>query len=265
MKITKIEVQKHHKDRYSIYLDDEYAFPVAESVLIQFVLAKGQELTEAEVTKIKNADNNAKAYSRALDYLSHQLRSVKEVKNDLYDKDYSTPVIQNVIAKLKTLNYLDDENFTRSLIRTDIRIAKKGPRTIAGKLRQKGIDAPMIDMAMADEYPLETQVDNALAWVEKLSQHTGGKSFFALQQKIKQNLLQKGFDMDVIKAALDAADLQKDSRDEQDALTKAGDKLWRRYATLPQGKQKIKQTLYRKGFAIDDIQHYLDEKAEADA
>ena len=47
-KISKIEAQKR-KGRYNIYLDGKYAFPVAESVLIQFRLMKGTELDEKQI------------------------------------------------------------------------------------------------------------------------------------------------------------------------------------------------------------------------
>ena len=50
-KISKIEAQKR-KGRYNIYLDGKYAFPVAESVLIQFRLMKGTELDEKQIAAV---------------------------------------------------------------------------------------------------------------------------------------------------------------------------------------------------------------------
>ena len=35
MEITKITVQKKRKDRFNIFVDGEYAFPVSEAVLIK--------------------------------------------------------------------------------------------------------------------------------------------------------------------------------------------------------------------------------------
>ncbi len=59
-KISKIEAQKR-KGRYNIYLDGKYAFPVAESVLIQFRLMKGTELDEKQIAAIATADQQAEA------------------------------------------------------------------------------------------------------------------------------------------------------------------------------------------------------------
>lgn len=40
--ITKIARQKNNPERYNIYLNEEYAFPVDEAILIQFGLTKGR-------------------------------------------------------------------------------------------------------------------------------------------------------------------------------------------------------------------------------
>lgn len=265
MKITKIQVQQRHKDRYNIYLDGTYAFPVAESVLIEHALMKDQELTEAQVKALQQADDVAKAYSKALDYLGHQLRTTLEVKRYLYDKDYHSATVNHIITKLTALNYLDDLSFTHSFVRTEIRISHKGPKAITQKLRQKGIDNHMIQDVLAQEYPVETQVDNALLLIQKLAKRNQQRSFFERQQKIKQNLLQKGFVSDVITTALDQADLQQDVDAEYEVLQQAGQKLWRRYHDQPNGTQKIKQSLYRKGFKLDMIQRFLDQQAEEEA
>ena len=42
--ITKIARQKNNPERYNIYLNEEYAFPVDEAILIQFGLTKGKVL-----------------------------------------------------------------------------------------------------------------------------------------------------------------------------------------------------------------------------
>ncbi|MFD1672999.1 recombination regulator RecX [Agrilactobacillus yilanensis] len=265
MKITKIEVQQRHKDRYNIYLDETYAFPVAESVLIQFALMKGQELTEAEVEALKNADNEAKAYGRALDYLSYQLRSTLEVKKYLYDKDYTGATVNHIITKLTELNYLDDLSFARSFVRTEINVSRKGPKVIIQKLRQKGIANETIENVLAEEYPFETQVANALLLVKKLAKGGQQRSFFERQQKIRQNLMQKGFNGDVITEALAQAALTQDDDAEQTALQQAGERLWRRYHDQPNGRQKIKQSLYRKGFNLDMIQRFLEQKTMDEA
>ena len=59
-KITKIEAQKR-KGRYNVYLDGQYAFPVAESVLIKYRLMKGMELDQNQIAQVTTDDQIAKA------------------------------------------------------------------------------------------------------------------------------------------------------------------------------------------------------------
>ena len=70
-KVTKIVAQKR-AGRYNIYLDEQYAFPISESVMIKFRVFKGMEVDEQLQAAMIAADDVSKAYTRALDYLSHQ-------------------------------------------------------------------------------------------------------------------------------------------------------------------------------------------------
>jgi NUDIX domain. len=53
MKITAITQQVKRTDRYSIFVDGKYAFSLSESGLLASGLAVGQELTPAELKKLK--------------------------------------------------------------------------------------------------------------------------------------------------------------------------------------------------------------------
>lgn len=59
-------------------------------------------------------------------------------------------------------------------------------------------------------------------------------------------------------------ELEIDEDLEKEALKKAGEKLWRRHQNkAPQiRKQKIKQSLYQKGFSLEEIQQFIDEQEE---
>src|SRR5699024_5500369 len=105
-KITKIETQKR-KGRYNVYLDGEYAFPVGEGVLIRHALYKGMEISKELQQQLETEDVYSKAYSRALDYLSHQLRSEKEIRDDLRKHEFPFEAVEKVLAQLKEMNYVD--------------------------------------------------------------------------------------------------------------------------------------------------------------
>lgn len=137
-KISKIEAQKR-KGRYNIYLDGKYAFPVAESVLIQFRLMKGTELDEKQIAAIATADQQAKAYSRMLDYLSYQMRTESDIVKKLKEIDTPEEFVEPILKKLRGQQLIDDHAYAASYVRTMINTDLKGPRVIRQYLRQKGI------------------------------------------------------------------------------------------------------------------------------
>jgi len=80
----------------------------------------------------------------ALRYLSYRPRSEFEVKSCLRQKGYEAQVITAVIAKLRSLNYLDDLSFAQIWARSRLESRGYGPRRVERELSQKGIDSKVI-------------------------------------------------------------------------------------------------------------------------
>lgn len=79
MQISKIERQKKNPQRYSIFIEENYAFGIDEQVLLSFAIRKGMTLTEKLIEEILKAEFQQSIYIKALNYLSYGLRSEKEV------------------------------------------------------------------------------------------------------------------------------------------------------------------------------------------
>lgn len=84
----------------------------------------------------------------ALRYLSHRPRSELEVKNYLRQKGCEPLVSDTVIAKLRSLNYLDDLSFAQIWARSRLESRGYGPRRVEQELRLKGIDSRVIRETM---------------------------------------------------------------------------------------------------------------------
>jgi len=260
-KITKIMAQKR-SGRYNVYLDDKYAFPISESVMIKFSVFKGMEVDDALAAEMIAADDVAKAYSRALDYLSHQLRTEKEVHDKLRDEEIDEDVITATMAHLRELRLLSDEQYAAAYVRTAKRTSDKGPRVIRQKLRQKGVGEQLIDDALAGQFTADDRLENATELAKKLAKRYHNQAFKTMQQKVRQGLMTKGFDNEIVTAAIDAIDLEPDVDDQWDALVNQGEKLWRRnrkYA-FSERRLRTKRNLYQKGFLMEDINRFIDEQ-----
>lgn len=266
MEITKITAQKKRKDRFNIFVDGEYAFPVSEAVLIKLGLFKGLELTPERREEIEKENNAYMAYTVAVDYLSYGLRSEKEVRDKLWDSEISPAYIEPTIQRLRDQKYLDDRIYGESYTRTAANINRKGPGVIAQELKRKGLDEETINLSL-EQYPEETQFENAVFLAEKTLRKQSRRSSRESGQKVRLFLQQKGFDRDLINRVFEDLDTEKSEEDEMDALRSEGDKIWRRHARKAEGRalhQKVKASLFQKGFPGELINAYVEEKITND-
>lgn len=261
-KITSIQAQKR-KGRYNIYLNDKYAFPVDEALIIKHLLRKGMEVSPELQATLKAEDTFRKAYQRALNYLSYGLRSEKEVRDDLIEREFEE-YTDEVIEKLKDQRLINDLEYAKAYVRTAANLNRKGPRVIARELKKRGIDELKIEEAMP-EYQQEDLVYNAVFLAEKQWKKAKKKSQKEAVQKVRQFLMQKGFNKDTINIAIETIDTEKDDDEEYEALVVQGEKAWKRYARKTEGyelKQKTKAYLYTKGYPTELINRFLEAKEE---
>ena len=265
--ITKITAQIKRKDRYNIFLDEgkgeKYAFSVDEEVLLRFDLKKGKELDEFDLADIQTHDEIQKAFTQALNYLSHRMRSESEIRQYLKKKEVEDPVIQEAVHKLYHDKYLDDLEFARAFVQTAINGGSKGPVIVQQELREKGVEARLIEQAL-EEYTFDMQAENAAKIAAKTIKKEKNISERALKQKLDQVLARKGFSRDAITAALDETVIEKDTEEEWDSLVFQAEKIKRRYRGLEpfEYQHKMKQALFRKGFSIEIIDRFLEEDPE---
>jgi len=259
--ITKISIQQKNKDRYNIFLDDKYAFSVDEEVLIKHQLKKGMDIDDFSMADISYHDDISKAYNTAIQHLSRRMRSEKEVRQHLKEKEIEDPVIQEVIHKLYKHKFLDDQEYAIAFVRTQVNTTDKGSAVIRRELREKGIADPMIEQAML-EYTFDMELSTAGQIAEKFVLKNKRDSTRIMKQKLEQLLVRKGFPLQIIQEAISEVDADKSEDEEMTALLVHAEKAHRKYANLSgfEYEQKMKQTLYRKGFSIELIERYLRER-----
>lgn len=258
VKISKIEAQKR-PGRYNVYLDGKYAFPVAESVLIQFRLMKGTEIDKDQISAIVTADQQAKAYSRMLDYLSYQMRTESDIRKKLVETDTPPEFVEPILKKLRQQRLVDDHAYAASYVRTIMTTELKGPGVIRQALRQKQIGENDIDAALS-QFTLEDQAANAKKLAIKLFRRYRSQPARRREQKVRQGLATKGFAGEIYDAIKDEVVPQPDFEQENDLLAREAAKQWqrtKRYSGFAR-EQHFKQAMYRKGFDLDDVQAWLD-------
>jgi regulatory protein len=260
--ITKITTQQKNEDRFNIFMDygkgEEFAFSVDSDVLIKFQLKKGMELDDFSLMEVHYHDDIRKAYNLAVHYLAKRMRSNKEIKDYLGQKEMEEPVIKEVIHKLVAQKYINDEEYALAFVRTQLNTTDKGPNLIRLELKEKGIEEEILIHSLT-QYPFEEQVNKATNLADKFFKKNSRDSGKVLKQKLESLLLRKGYSHEVIKIAVNETAMSKDVDEEMEAIIYQGEKICRKYSKYDgaQYKQKIKQALYQKGFTIDLIEKFL--------
>ncbi len=149
-RITELKPQKNRTDRYNLYLDDVYKFPVSANTVLAAGLHVGMEIDEAEITQIRQSAEVGNAHDKALSYLDLRRRSTKEIRDYLRRKDYEPEVIDKVIDRLSNAKLLNDEEFARAWIRDRNLLKPRSKQTLSVELYAKGIDRQLIDAVLAD-------------------------------------------------------------------------------------------------------------------
>ncbi|MGO4927067.1 RecX family transcriptional regulator [Fundicoccus sp. Sow4_F4] len=285
MIISKIERQKKDKQRYSLFVDDQFLLGIDEAVLIHFSLHKGQEVSEELLAEIREAEYHQKVYSKAIHYISYGLRTIKEMRDYLAKipalneeelrsetgkeglgevATIDDSLISDIIERLLGQQYLNDLVYGQSYVRTSALINRKGPSTIYQELIRKGLTEQEILQAL-EEYPMDQQIENIQHLAQKYIRTKKNVPFKMLKNKLFEHLLIKGFDSDLIKQEMDQLDFDYSQDHQDDLLNKTAEKLVRTRQKKYSGydlRNKVKEGLYRKGFDFEAINYWLEDHAE---
>ncbi|KJQ63940.1 recombination regulator RecX [Streptococcus oralis] len=256
MKITKLEKKKR---LYLMELDHQQTSYITEDTIVRFMLSRDKDISKEELTEIQNFAQFSYGKNLALYHLSFKARTEKEVREYLDKYDIEDTIVSQVITNLKEDNWINDHQYAYSIINANQLSGDKGPYLLTQKLSQKGVAKSTIEGVLKDFD--HTEVAQRVA--EKLlKKYTGKLPDRALQDKIIQNLTNKGFSYPDAKSAFDDLDSQVDQETTQELIFKELDKQYAKYARKYEGyelKQRLTQVLARKGYDFSDIASALRE------
>ncbi len=201
MKITLIEPQKK-KGRYNIYIDNEFSFGVYEDTLVKFGLRKNDNIDEKKIMEIKNYDEFNYGKKIAYNYLKYRQRSEKELRDRLRKQKISNSNIEKILTFFRNHNFINDENFAKSMIGSIMSKKPAGKKLITQKLLQKGINKnvifDLVELGIKDEVEEENAIILLNKYVKKLKEDPTEKKY----QRAFRYLLSRGFSYDISEKAV---------------------------------------------------------------
>lgn len=227
---------------------------ITEDTIVRFMLSRDKVISEEELKEIQDFAQFSYGKNLALYHLSFKARTEKEVREYLKKYDIDKNIVSQVIANLKEDKWINDGQYAYAIINANQLSGDKGPYVLTQKLAQKGISKSTIEEILNDFDFSEVaqRVANKL-----LKKYEGKLPARALQDKIIQNLTNKGFSYFDAKIAFD-----EDEETTQELIFKELDKQYTKYARKYEGyelKQRLTQVLARKGYDFSDIASALRE------
>ncbi|MCH7761055.1 RecX family transcriptional regulator [candidate division TA06 bacterium] len=199
MKITKIEVQKKHPHRRSIFLDGEFFKGVDEEVVVRLGLKKDQDIDEERIHEILLSEEKRKAKEYGLNLLSFRGRSIGEMRQRLEERGFEEEIVDSVVKELKEMEFLDDLKFAREWVRSRMEGSPKGSYGLRLELQEKKVSDVIIH-AVLEEYSEkydEREVARTLAM--KRMRVLANKERGVIQGRLADFLTRRGFSYNVIK------------------------------------------------------------------
>jgi regulatory protein len=201
-KITRIAVQQGNRNRFCVYLDGEFAFGLAASVLIKHNLRCGDNLSEADTQTILLAEDNRLAVDKAYALLARRDHSASELADKLDRRGHSAEAIQHALAEMLQHGYLDDARYARRYVRNRLQMRPMGKALLLQELYGKGVPRGDAEQAVREAFAQEDEQDLARRVAAKRAPFYRGETETRQKQKLSAYLRQRGFDWEVIKTAV---------------------------------------------------------------
>lgn len=207
--ITSITRQKR-RERFNIFLDEKFAFPISSYELVKNNLKVGSILEQKRIDNILTREHLAILTDLAVKYLGFRPRSEKEIKDYLAKKiaqkneiKYSiasqSPLIVLIVKKLKKYKYLEDEAFALWFLKSRIKSKSRSLAVIKAELKTKGISSEIIEKIITYAPSDLAQAKNVLSKKAIRWQKLAEVDF---KRKAYTYLSSKGFDYEAIKDAV---------------------------------------------------------------
>lgn len=253
MNINKIIKLKNSK--YKIITDQEEIITY-DNVMLDNELLYKKNIDKTLYDKIVKDTLFYDIYNKAVKYILKKLRSEKEIRLYLSKQDISTSDTNKIIDKLKSINLINDREYTKAYINDHIYLNKQGINRIKKDLTNLDIDESIIgeELSKVDDTILNSNLNKI---IETKIKHNKKYSNNELRMRITSEMVERGYDK-----ALVINIIENNLTTDTDILDKEFDKIYNKLSKKYQGKEliiKLKQKLYSRGFTIEQINKKIED------
>jgi regulatory protein len=201
MKILNI-IKKKRKNECLVVFDDNNEISLSMDLVLKHNLAQNSIINEEELKLINDEQKLINAKQAAYNYASYKPRTKEQVKKKLKEKGYIESIIYESIKFLTKFELLDDNKYANTFAKEYALLKKAGPKKVELELISRGIEPNIAKDAVYRFYPNDDKFDIALEAAEKKYRTVKNKPKEKIYRSIRDNLLRKGFESDIIKEVI---------------------------------------------------------------
>lgn len=246
-----VKLIKKNKNVYQVKFSDNTSLNFYDDTIINYNLLVNKEISDLQIKEIINYNNKIDAYYKALSYINVKLRTKNEIRKKL--KDYDKNIIDEVIEKLASQKYLDDELYIKSYINDQINLTLNGPKKILFELEKLGFKDIYKYMYMFDDVNWQEKTEKIISKKVKSNHNL---SVIMLKNKIKNDLINLGYSKDLFQDVVENYVLL----DNEEIINKEINKFKKKYKNKYSEEDinyKLKYYLNQKGFNTEMINDLL--------
>ena len=140
-----------------------------------------------------------KTMQRAFRLLAYKARTIEEMRRRLLEKDWANPeTVEQVIDRLRELNYLNDEAYAASFATTRLASRPLGRSRLRRDLQRRNLPEETVEAALSDAYterPEESLLGEAIAKRVRLK---GRPTDAPGWNRLIAYLIRRGFSYDLV-------------------------------------------------------------------
>lgn len=182
--------------KYKVLFDNKKELILYENVIIDTNLLYKKEITSEEYNNLVSLNNYQDIYNKVIKYIGIRLRSKKEITDYLKKMDLSIEVVDDILNKLITNKYIDDERFSQAYIKDKYNFSNNGPYKIINELVKLGIDKDIAYTYTFDIITNEEEKINKL--INKYVKSDKKHDWYYLRNKIYNNLINLGYSKEIV-------------------------------------------------------------------
>ena len=188
--------------RLVVFVDGAEAFTVSEEVAGEMGLAEGAVLAPEDTRTLERHDDLEKAREAALRLLAVRARSEGELDDRLRRKGFDERTAAEVVARLKSVGLVDDEEFARAWVDEKLRLRPCGPRRLVQELLARRVPRAVADRVVAETFSEHDELEVARRAVKPKARSSARLEPAKRRARLHSFLLRRGFSYEVASTLL---------------------------------------------------------------